>query len=64
MKYRLHWTPTGWSTPDPFRGVPHSVEFESLEKLIDVMSKCIYSGEWVTDENNNKIELDWNTICQ
>ncbi|AQN32521.1 hypothetical protein BCP12_103 [Bacillus phage BCP12] len=29
----LNWIPTGWNTPKPLRGVPHSQRFTSLEAL-------------------------------
>ncbi|MFO1442856.1 hypothetical protein KDN24_06460 [Bacillus sp. Bva_UNVM-123] len=61
--YRLCWIPTGWNTPERFRGVPHSTTFETLEQLENVMKKCIFNGEWVEDEKGNKIDIDLREIC-
>lgn len=60
---KLNWVAGGWNIPDMFRGVPHSVNFESLESLIDTMSKCKYNGEWVTDSKGNRIDIDLREIC-
>lgn len=62
-KYKLNWIPTGWDTPEMLRGVPHVATFDSLEDLKNMMSKCVYNGEWVTDSNNNKVEMNWSEIC-
>jgi hypothetical protein len=60
---RLCWIPTGWNTPEMFRGLPHSTEFSSLEELIKVMSKCIYNGEWVEDSQGNRVDINLEEIC-
>lgn len=60
---KLNWVAGGWNTPDMFRGVSHSVNFESLESLIGTMSKCTYNGEWVTDSKGNRIDIDLREIC-
>ncbi|OTQ84942.1 hypothetical protein BG30_12350 [Bacillus subtilis subsp. subtilis] len=59
---KLNWVAGSWNIPDMFGGVPHSVNFESLESLIDTMSKCTYNGEWVTDRGN-RIGIDLREIC-
>mgnify|MGYP003456716348 CR=1 FL=1 len=61
--YRLCWIPTGWNTPESHRGIPHFSKFDTLEALKKTMSKCIYNGEWVEDENGNKVEIDLRKIC-
>lgn len=63
MKVRLCYIPTSWSTPSYSRGIEHSTEFNTLEDLIKVMSKCIYNGEWVEDEKGNKLDVDFKNIC-
>jgi len=59
----LKWVPTGWNTPEPLRGVPHSQRFESLDELKVTMSKFLYGGEWVTDAEGNQIDIDLRSIC-
>jgi hypothetical protein len=61
--YRLCWIPTGWSTPEMFRGVPHSATFKTLDDLKKTMGKCIYNGEWVEDDKGHKVDIDLRTIC-
>jgi hypothetical protein len=61
--YRLCWIPTGWNTPEKYRGIKHSSKFDTLDDLKNTMSKCIYNGEWVEDENGNKVEVDLKNIC-
>jgi len=63
MKVRLCYIPTSWDTPKHSRGIKHSTEFDTLDDLIKVMSKCIYNGEWVEDEKGNKLEVDFKNIC-
>lgn len=59
----LNWIPTGWNTPKPLRGVPHSQRFTSLDELKQVMSKHLYGGEWVTDAEGNRVDIDLKGIC-
>jgi hypothetical protein len=61
--YYLNWISNSWDTPEIFRNVPQRIGFNTLEKLINVMSKHIYSGEWVTDNKGNRVNIDWNDIC-
>lgn len=61
MKYYLNWIPTGWN--NPHSGMLHRAEFASLEELKNVLSNCYYNNEWVTDENNNRIDIDLAKIC-
>ncbi|MCY9084304.1 hypothetical protein ABE208_16240 [Bacillus inaquosorum] len=56
---KLNWVAGGWNTPYTFKGVPHSVNFDSLESLMETMSK----GEWVTDSKGNRIDIDLRGIC-
>lgn len=60
---RLCWIPTGWNTPEMFRGIPHGTTFKNLDELKKVMSKCIYNGEWVEDERGNKLDINLREIC-
>ncbi|WP_211344095.1 hypothetical protein [Robertmurraya siralis] len=61
--YRLCWIPTGWNTPEMYRGVPHAANFKTLEDLKRVMRNCIYNGERIEDKNGNKIDIDLIEIC-
>lgn len=42
---------------------PQKVEFTSLDALKSVMGNHIYNGEWVTDANGNKVDIDLRKIC-
>jgi hypothetical protein len=60
---RLNWIPTDWNTPESMRGVPHSTTFDSIDKLKETMSNCIYNGEWVTDSKGNRLDVDLQEVC-
>lgn len=59
----LNWIPTGWNTPESHRGIPHAAKFDSLEALKKTMSKHLYNGEWVTDAEGNRVDIDLKSIC-
>ncbi|EEM25537.1 hypothetical protein bthur0002_61800 [Bacillus thuringiensis Bt407] len=32
--------------------------FDSIDEIIENMKNCYYRGEWVEDENGNKVDID------
>lgn len=59
--YKLCWVGTGFS---PYSGVTLSVAANSVDEITKIMSKFYYNGEWVLDREGNRVEMNWNEICQ
>lgn len=54
-KVRLCWIPK--KTWDNTEGLKHTIEFDCLEHLQEVMSKHIPNGEWVEDIEGNRLNV-------
>lgn len=48
--YKLHWVAKSWNTPPIYRDTPNCMVFNTLDEIIQTMSKCTYNGEWITDK--------------
>lgn len=35
----------------------------TVEEIISIMSRHLYDGEWIEDENGNKLDIDLRSIC-
>lgn len=59
---RLCWiSKKTWS--NSIGGVPHVVNFLSLDELKETMKSCLYNGEWVEDDKGNRIDINLKDIC-
>ncbi|MCU5280365.1 hypothetical protein OCA22_18360 [Bacillus cereus] len=54
--YSLCWINTPkWGDGGTYK---KSMPFDSIDEIIENMKNCYYRGEWVEDENGNKVDID------
>lgn len=38
-------------------------QFNSMEDIFNMMSNCIWSGEWVETKTGERVSVNWEEIC-